>query len=99
MTTRITRRACLGLLAIAATPATAQFGFFNEEADPTDLVPSYYSLNTFLGLNENDIYMVNLAIRRGRQIRIQGYKPSESKAIIQRAAQDWPATRRSLGGR
>ena len=94
-----TRRTMLALMAIGATPATAQFGGFNEEDNPTDAVPSYFSLQRFLALDENEIYMVNLAVRRGKPVRIEGYQPSESRAIIQRPGQDWPATRRSLGGR
>lgn len=99
MTKTLTRRSLLALLAIGTSPAAAQFGGFNEEDNPTDAVPSYFSLQRFLALDENEIYMVNLAVRRGKPVRIEGYQPSESRAIIRRAAQDWPATRRSLGGR
>jgi hypothetical protein len=99
MTRKLTRRACLGLVAFAATPAMAQFGGVDEEENPTDAVPRYFSRERFLSLSENQIYMVGLAVRRGRPIQIEGYSASESRQIIQRAAQDWPATRRSLGGR
>ena len=100
MTKSNSRRAFLGWIAFATMPATA-FGQVTlaldaEELDPADLVPRRFSVERFLGLTKNEIYKVDRAVRRGKTITIDGYTASQSKRIIQAAADDWPATRRRL---
>ena len=100
MANPLTRRALLGgaslafsTLALGATALTAQEF---EVLDPADLVPDRYTIREFLALDKNEIYMVNLAIKRNRTIRIGSYPPSESRALIRRAQADWPKTRAEL---
>lgn len=80
----------------AALPLRASDG---NEFDPTDKVPRRFSLERFIALDRNDIHMVNLAVRRGRVIVIDGFSASESRRIISKAAEDWPATRNMLRDR
>lgn len=91
-----TRRGLLGLGVLAATaPGIAQaFGF--EELDPSDTVPRRFSVKRFLSLSRDDLYLVNLAVRRGRGIIIEGYSRSESRKIIQLANEDPKAARALL---
>lgn len=92
-----TRRAILVWAAgLAALPATATIAQDLEEPDPTDLVPRRFSPEAFAALSKAEIYMVNLAIRRGRTILIDGYTPSQSRRIIETAAEDPAAARRML---
>lgn len=94
------RRRVLAWVALATLTATAARASDGEEIDPTDTVPRWFSVRAFTDLDADDIYMVNLAIRGGRTILIEGYTPSESRQIIRDAAQDWPGTRaRLLQGR
>ncbi|MEQ9260384.1 MAG: hypothetical protein RIG84_14960 [Roseovarius sp.] len=96
MTTAPSRRALLGWIGLACLPATALHANDYEEEDPADLVSDRFSIRQFTSLSENEIYKVGLAIKRGRTIRIGDYSPSESKAIILRARENWPATRAEL---
>lgn len=93
------RRAFVAGLALGALAApTAQAQFFPDirDRDPIDRIPNWYSVRRFTRLSENDIYKVNLAIKRHRRIIIEGYTPSESRQIIRDASDDWPATRTRL---
>ena len=103
MTTATSRRAFLALIALGSLPATALAQILHaqdaEELDPTDLVPRRFSVEDFISLDENEIYKVNLAVRRGRTITINGYTPSQSRQIIKAAGDDWPQTRRRLAER
>lgn len=81
----------------------ATIGFFGSssrvaasggnELDPTDRIQRHFSVKRFTALSRNEIYMVNLAVRQGRRITIDGFSPSESRRIIGEAAKDWPTTR------
>ncbi len=94
MTASISRRTAVAILA-SAVPGMA-FATDAEELDPTDIVPRRFSVNRFLGLSENEVYKVNLAVRRGRKILIEGFSPSESKEIIMLAAEDFDQARARL---
>lgn len=96
MPSPLSRRTLLGWLGLAFAPATALQASDYEEEDPADLVPERFSIRQFTALSENEIYKVGLAIKRGRTIRIGNYSPSESRAIIRRARENWPATRAEL---
>lgn len=100
MTIAPSRRAFLAWIALGSAPTSAFsqviFAQDAEELDPSDLVPRRYSVENFLNLKENEIYKVHLAIRRGRAITINGYTPSQSREIIEAAAEDWPRTRKRL---
>ena len=100
MTIAPSRRALLAWLALGSVPTVASsqiiFAQDAEEPDPSDLVPRRFSLRKFLSLKEHEIYKVNLAIRRGRAITIEGYTASQSREIISAAAEDWPKTRSAL---
>lgn len=92
-----TRRAILAWAGLAALPAgmvLAQ-GEDGEDLDPTDLVPRRFSPEAFARLSKSELYMVNLAIRHNRTIRIDGYTASESRRIIEAAAKN-PAVARDL---
>ncbi|MEL7253028.1 MAG: hypothetical protein AAFZ04_14120 [Pseudomonadota bacterium] len=91
------RRSLFGLTAAAAAtaPIVALASDF-EELDPSDLVPRRFSVEKFLSLDTNEIYDVHLAVRRGRGIIIDGYTRSESRAIIELAAEDPAAARARL---
>ena len=82
------RRAVLGwigLFSLAGTSALAQAA---EEFDPTDLVPRRFSPEEFATLSENEVYMANLALRRGRNIRINGCSATDSAEVIRLANSD-----------
>ena len=83
-----------GLLGAAALPAQA----FDEwpDLDPTDRIPGFYGVNRFAALSEEELFMVGLAVKRGRDIRIGRYSRSQSRQIVRDALQDWPATRARL---
>ena len=85
--------------AVASGAALPVRAFDGNELDPADIVPGRFSLERFIGLDRNEIHMVNLAVRRGRGIVIDGFSVSESRRIISRAAEDWPATRNMLRDR
>ena len=92
----ISRRAALAWIGLATLPAGALFAQDFEEPDPTDLVARRFSRDAFSRLSDNDLYMVNLAISRGRRILIEGFSASESRAIIETAAKDRAAAMRML---
>lgn len=80
---RTVRLAAAGLaLLTAATLPAHSF----DDLDPTDVLPRRYSVEDFRNLSDAELYMVNLAIKRGRIILINGYPPSESRRMIQDAA-------------
>lgn len=98
MTPAPSRRALLGwgsstVLAGLAGPVMA-----NEwpDTDPTDRLPGYYGVQRFMTLSKEEVYMVNLAVKRGRRILIGRYPASVSRQIIKDGARDWPATRQKL---
>ncbi|MEM7733642.1 MAG: hypothetical protein AAF280_12805 [Pseudomonadota bacterium] len=90
------RRTMFGLAAASALAPSLAMAADGEEFNPTDLVPRRFSVNRFLELDRNDIYDVNLAVRRGRGIIIEGYSRSESREIIELAAEDLAAARARL---
>ncbi len=90
------RRAVFGLTAALTTAPAFAWAVEAEEFNPTDLVPRRFSVERFLSLDKNEIYDLNLAIRRGRGITIDGYSRSESREIIELAAQDPAAARARL---
>lgn len=90
------RRNILRLTVASLTLPTLAAASDFEEIDPADTVPRRFSVERFLSLDENDIYDVNLAIRRGRGITIEGYSRSESRKIITLAAKDLAAARARL---
>ncbi|MEO0751499.1 MAG: hypothetical protein AAFY25_06815 [Pseudomonadota bacterium] len=95
------RRGVLGLAILATTSASAALAagrthaFDFEELDPTDTVPRRFSVRRFLELSKAELYKVNLAVKRGRGIIIEGYSRSESREIIRLAAKD-PAAARAV---
>lgn len=91
-----TRRNVLGLALVSATAPGLAYAIDAEELDPTDTVPRRFSVRRFLSLSEAEMYKVNLAVRRGRGITIEGYTRSESREIIELAARDLPAARALL---
>lgn len=91
-----TRRSVLGLAVISAAAPGLAYAIDAEELDPTDTVPRRFSVRRFLSLSEAEVYKVNLAVRRGRGITIEGYSRSESRDIIGLAARDLPAARALL---
>lgn len=91
----VTRRGVLGLALATTASTTASHAFDFEELDPSDTVPRRFSVRRFLALSKAELYDVNLAVRRGRGIIIEGYSRSQSREIIQLAAKD-PAAARAL---
>ena len=67
--------------ALNLTPLTANAQEVNE-LNPSDLVPRYFTVSRFSDLDANALYDVNLALRRGRTIQIEGCTPSQSRAIF-----------------
>lgn len=94
MTKSLTRRGLL-LAAAAALPGMASATDIYD-IDPADEVPRWFSVQHFLSLDENQIYKVNLAIKRGRPIRIGNYSRSESRKIIKAARENPEAVRAQL---
>lgn len=96
------RRAILGWIGLVGLTGTAALAQDVEEPDPTDLVPRRFSPAEFASLDENEIYMANLANRRGRAIRIDGCSAEASAEIIRTANADRAAglemLRRLCGG-
>lgn len=90
------RRAVFGLAAAIVTAPALAKASDGEEFNPTDLIPRRFSIKRFLSLDKNEIYDVNLAIRRGRSITIDGYSRAESREIIELAAQNPAAARARL---
>ena len=90
------RRAVFGLAAAGIAAPTLAMAVEGEEFNPTDLIPRRFSVNRFLSLDKNELYDVNLAVRRGRSIIIEGYSRSESRDIIELAAKDPAAARARL---
>jgi len=99
------RRALLSLLAAAilagtVTGARAMAGAGDgNELDPTDTIQRHYSVEQFIRLDRNDVYMVRLAVRRGHRVIIEGFSARDSRRIILKATEDWPAMRRKLRNR
>ena len=91
ITTRVLRALTLaGFAAALAGPAPA---FDVEEPDPTDLVPGYFSAETFAKLDKYDLYDVTLALKRGRNILLANCTPSQSREIFEASqASGAPAT-------
>lgn len=89
------RRTFLGVMLASTAPGIAAASDA-EEFNPTDLVPRRLSVHRFLALTKNELYDVNLAVRRGRGILIDGYSRSESRAIIELAVKDPAAARAQL---
>ena len=79
---RSTVAAIAGLTMLTATTLPAQS---REDVDPTDLVPRRYSVENFRSLSVSELYMVKLAIKRGRRLLINGYSPSKSRRMIEDA--------------
>ena len=71
------------LLATMALPAQSF-----DDIDPTDVLPRHYSIQKFRQLSDAELNMVNLAIKRGRTILIDGYSASKSRQMIQDAARN-----------
>ena len=69
----------LAALLMAATPAAA---IGDNELNPSDLVPRYFSTERFATLTANELYDVNLALRRGRTIQLEGCSASESRSVF-----------------
>ncbi|MEM7599381.1 MAG: hypothetical protein AAF382_16930 [Pseudomonadota bacterium] len=90
------RRTVLGLAALSATAPAMARAIDAEELNPSDLVPRRFSVEAFLELDRNELYDVNLAVRRGRGITIEGYSRSESRDIINLATKDPAAARARL---
>lgn len=82
------RRAILGWIGLAGLTSGAALAQSGEEMNPTDLVPRRFSPDNFAALSDNEIYMVNLAVRRGRIIRIDGCSGSDSAEVIRTAHAD-----------
>lgn len=90
------RRAVLGWIGLTALPGTAVLAQDYEVPDPTDLVPRRYTPEAFLQLTDSELYMVKLAVRRGRRIMIDGCSASESRDIIRATSGDRAAARQML---
>lgn len=90
------RRHMLTWMTVTPLTVSTAFAVDSDEIDPTDTVPRRFSVRSFTALDGNQIYDVNLAVRRGRTIVIDGYSPSQSRQIILDAARDWPGTRARL---
>lgn len=90
------RRSLFGLALATATAPGLAYAIDDEELDPTDTVPRRFSVRRFLSLTEDEVYKVDLAVRRGRGITVEGYSRSESREIIGLAAQDLQAARALL---
>jgi len=91
------RRSFLVWLGLAASlPGTALMAQGADEIDPTDLVPRRFSPEAFARLSDAELYKVDLAIRRGRRILIDGHSPSQSRLIIETARHDRAAALRML---
>jgi len=82
------RNAALAAAGLAILTASALPAYSFDDLDPTDVVPRRYSVEEFRSLSDSELYTVNLAIKRGRRILINGYSPSESRRMIQDAARD-----------
>ena len=89
------RRAVLGLAIASITPGVAR-AIDAEEFNPSDRIPRRFSVRRFLSLSDDELYDVNLAVRRGRGILIDGLSHSESRAIIELAVKDPAAARAQL---
>lgn len=90
------RRSFLGLAVTSVMAPTITNAVEAEEFNPSDLVPRRFSVQKFLSLDKAEIYDVNLAVRRGRGIIIDGYSRSESREIIELAAKNPAAARARL---
>jgi hypothetical protein len=91
----LTRRSVFLGLAFAATPG-AVLAFDDTDLDPSDTVPRSFSVKRFLALSENEVYRVNIALKRGRRIIIEGCSASESREIIRLAQSDPEAAKQRL---
>ena len=89
------RRTLLGLAIASTTPGLAR-AIDAEEFNPSDRIPRRFSVRRFLSLSKDEIYDVNLAVRRGRGILIDGFTRSESRALIELALKDPAAARAQL---
>lgn len=92
----LTRRSIIGLTALlsltaVATSAQAGFKTFRSDRDPSDDIPRWFSVNRFLRLSKNQVYMVDRAVRQGRSVVIDGYTRSESRELISLANKDLAA--------
>ena len=90
------RRAILGWIGLACLPAGAALAQTAEEFDPSDFVPRRFTPEDFANQTAEELYKTNLAVRRGRSIRIDGCSKSQSRAIIRLAASDRQAALQML---
>ena len=93
------RRAVLGWIGLSCLPAGTALAQSFEELDPADLVPRRFTQKAFAAQTPEELYKTNLAVRRGRSIRIDGCSTSESRAIIRRAVHDRQGALEMLRGR
>ena len=90
--TALTWSVAVALTGLAGPALTKEW----PDLDPFDRVPSYYGVERFTRLSENQVYKVHLAVKNGRYIQIGRYPNSVSRQIIRDGARDWPATRQKL---
>jgi len=87
MATSHSRRALLGWIGVSCLTGTALHALGEaEEFDPADLVPRRFTPEEFAAQTPEERYKTNLAVRRGRSIRIDGCTVSQSRSIIRQAA-------------
>ena len=91
------RRAFVGLMVTAGVAGLASQAIARGDASPADSLPRHYSIEHFTSLDQNEVYRIDHAARRGsRQITIGDFSASESRKILRDAVADWPATRATL---
>jgi predicted outer membrane protein len=87
MPINLSRHGLLTAAAVALIGAAPLASHAGEDLDPTDTVPRYLSIAEFRALSDAELYMVDLAIKRGRRIVVAGHSASESRRMIESAAE------------
>ena len=79
-------RSVLSLVSAALLTGVALPAQSFDDIDAIDVLPRHYSIEKFQKLSNAQLYMLNLAIRSGRTILIDGYSASKSSEMIRQAA-------------
>lgn len=76
-------RATLFTVSLCMMTGIASMAPAVDEIDPSDLVPRLFTVNDFSKLSALELYDVSLALKRGRNILIEGCSASQSRAIFE----------------
>lgn len=81
------RRALLPATSVAALVLLPLMAAAQEDLNPSDLVPRHFGQDRFAGLSLAQVYDINIALKRGRTIQIEGCTVSQTRQVVAAALQ------------